>query len=183
MTDAAMLGPARYERRDNDSYDTPRWCTEALLQCWTPRGTVWEPACGAGAIVEVLRQHGHRVIASDIEPRCDANRADFLNHGSLGDGLFTIVTNPPYKTAERFVRCALEQTKRSSGAAAMLLRHEWDCAGGRSNLFKAPPFARKIVLTKRPRWIEGSTGAPRHNFAWFIWDWQHTGPAELRYAP
>jgi hypothetical protein len=36
----------------------------------------------------------------------------------------------------------------------MLGRHEYDCAAGRKDLFAGPPFARKIVLTKRPRWSE-----------------------------
>ena len=29
---------------------------------------------------------------------------------------------------------------------------------------------RFIVLTKRPRWIKESKGAPRHNYSWFVWD-------------
>jgi hypothetical protein len=56
----------------------------------------------------------------------------------------------------------------------MLLRHEYDCAKERVDLFNQPPFARQIVLTSRPRWIEGTSGAPRHNFSWFIFDHKWT---------
>jgi hypothetical protein len=41
----------------------------------------------------------------------------------------------------------------------------------------------KVVLTKRPNWSEIDITSPRHNFAWYIWNWQHTGAATLRYAP
>ena len=37
--------------------------------CETPEvlpRTIWEPACGHGATVRVLRDAGHRVIATDL---------------------------------------------------------------------------------------------------------------------
>lgn len=183
MTDPSMLGPTRYDRHEHDLYETPDWCTEALLDHWMPRGTVWEPACGDGAIVRVLVNRGRKVIASDIKPGISsASTTDFLTHNSPGDGLLSIVTNPPYRYAERFVRKALCLTERSGGDVCMLLRHEWDCAASRKDLFTEKPFAMKVVLTKRPRWIADSTGSPRHNFGWFVWSWTHNGPAELRYS-
>jgi hypothetical protein len=63
----------------------------------------------------------------------------------------------------------------------MFLRNEFDCGKTRRGLFngKNPkfPFAHKIVVTKRPRWIEGSKGSPRHSYAWFVWDFAHEGGA------
>jgi hypothetical protein len=41
----------------------------------------------------------------------------------------------------------------------------------------------KVTLTRRPRWFAEDIASPRHNFSWFIWDWNHTGDAVLRYAP
>ena len=56
---------------------------------------------------------------------------------------------------------------------AMLLRNEFDSAASRKELFTGNVyFDTKIILTKRPRWIEGSTGSPRHNYAWFVWDFE-----------
>jgi hypothetical protein len=54
---------------------------------------------------------------------------------------------------------------------ALLGRNEIDCAGPtRSQFFgSCPEFAAKIVLTWRPRWVAGSTGSPRHNYAWYVW--------------
>ena len=39
----------------------------------------------------------------------------------------------------------------------------------------------KIALRERPAWFD-LRQAPRHNFAWFIWDWQHAGPVAITYA-
>jgi hypothetical protein len=58
----------------------------------------------------------------------------------------------------------------------MLLRVDFDSAKSRRHLFAdCPAFAGKIVLTKRIRCIEGSTGSPSFNHAWFVWDRQHRG--------
>lgn len=104
-----------------------------------------------------------------------------------------IITNPPYDdkasgvTAEKAVRHALRLMEPEKGFVAMLLRHEWDTARGRADLFDHPAFMSKITLRFRPRWIEGSTGAPRHSYAWYCWDFVKSAGApnakpELRYA-
>jgi hypothetical protein len=184
VSDAAMLGSSGYARVANDAYFTPEWCTEALLRKVRLRGAVWEPACGDGAICRVLDRHGYRVVASDIaDYGYPSARADFLQHGRLGDAVYSIVTNPPYEHAEDFVRHALNQMESGTGPVAMLLRHEWDCAGSRRDLFERAPFARKITLTKRPRWSEENKASPRHNFAWFVWDFNHRLPPLLEWAP
>jgi hypothetical protein len=92
-----------------------------------------------------------------------------------------IVTNPPYSIADEFVRHALTLAQRGS-QVAMLLRNEWDCASGRNDLFRENPhFAMKIVLTRRPRWIAGSKGSPRHNYAWFVWEIGQTASPTVIY--
>src|SRR5262249_30882466 len=53
------------DRRD-DLYETPHVATRALLTVERLPHHVWEPAAGRGAIAEVLRAHGHQVIASDL---------------------------------------------------------------------------------------------------------------------
>lgn len=83
-----------------------------------------------------------------------------------------IITNPPYgKMAERAARHALKLMEPEKGLVAFLCRHEWDCAASRADLFDHPAFAMKVTMRHRPRWIEGSAGAPRFSYAWFIWDW------------
>lgn len=190
MLDSAMLGTPKYERREGDRYYTEPWVTRALLAKVRFRGLIWEPAAGRGDIADVLVDAGYKVMASDIEGDrlgCKgAAETDFLTCGSPGDGVFSLITNPPYDKAEEFLRKALDLTAHASGMVAMIFRHEYDCAGGRRDLFERESFSAKLVLTKRPRWLhEGEThvASPRHNFSWYIWDHHHSGPATMMWGP
>jgi len=175
--DVAM-GNLGYDRVEADFYPTPGWLTEAVVPFLRLHGVtidthVWEPACGDGAMSGVLARSFDKVTSTDLHNygAVDARAGvDFLKQDVHWKG--SIVTNPPYgDLAEAFIRHALKVTTKHRGVVAMLLRNEYDCAKGRSDLFRLHPFARKLVLTTRPRWIEDSTGAPRHNYSWFIWDW------------
>src|SRR5262249_60564735 len=55
-----------HAERGLDLYETPDVAVEALLRVEKIPQRIWEPAAGKGAIVRVLRGHGHAVIASDI---------------------------------------------------------------------------------------------------------------------
>jgi hypothetical protein len=55
-----------YVERGLDLYETPAPAPRALLEVESFDGTIWEPACGPGAIVRVLRAAGHHVIATDL---------------------------------------------------------------------------------------------------------------------
>lgn len=122
-------------------------------------------------------------FGSTIPDDTDLTMADIANlKGFMPDA---IITNPPYgKDAERAARHALALMEAQRGLVIFLCRHEWDAAKSRRDLFDHPAFASKITLRHRPRWIEGSEGAPRFPYAYFVWDW--TKPAaskpELIYA-
>jgi hypothetical protein len=112
--------------------------------------------------------------------------ADFLACRSLPPGVRSIVTNPPYALAEQFLRRALDLTRPAKGMVAMLFRNEYDSASGRRDLFERPPFAAKLVLTRRPRWVDAlqqNSASPRHDFAWYLWDHYHSGPATIGWLP
>jgi DNA polymerase I-like protein with 3'-5' exonuclease and polymerase domains len=191
QADPAMLGTSGYPRQELDFYPTEAWVTEALLSEVRFRGTVWEPAAGDGAVVRVLEAAGYQVIASDIVGSGWGCRAatelDFLAAQMLPADVLSIVTNPPYgergKWILPFIQRALSLTQPTGGMVAVLARNEYDSAKTRRALFSEPPFASKIVLTKRPRWFQRREGdvSPRHNYAWFVWDWQHAGPPHILY--
>jgi hypothetical protein len=182
---AATLGEAGYERRPLDAYFTPAWCTAALLDHVRFPLYVREPMCGDGAIVAVLRERGHLVGASDIRDYgCPgAVIQDVLTIGRDAK-LEAIVSNPPYEGGARFIGHCLWLVEPLRGKVAMLLRHEYDCAKERRALFADhPAFAHKLTLTKRPKWSADDKASPRFPFAWFVWDWAHTGAPTLGYAP
>jgi ParB-like nuclease domain len=55
-----------YAERGVDLYQTPAAAVRALLDVEKLPRRLWEPACGPGAIVRVLRAAGHEVLASDL---------------------------------------------------------------------------------------------------------------------
>lgn len=194
--DAAMLGGSGYERIEADFYPTPQENVDCALTHVIPQGKIWEPACGRGDIALRLMHFGYDTWSSDLHDQGFGTPGmDFFAQTTLpkcgGEPIRSIWTNPPYATtpdypkgmAEAFVRHALDLTEPVKGQVVMFLRNEFDCGKGRMDLFNLPPFHKKIVVTKRPRWIEGSTGSPRHTYAWFIWDWRHIkGAASIVYS-
>lgn len=183
------MSSLNYERIEADFYQTPSWCTEVLLKHFKPTmQAVWEPACGNGAISKVLLKHRLLVASSDLNDQGYGEPGvNFLtDHYPFKHTDKVIITNPPYKLAEEFVRYATKHFP----VTAMLLRNEWDCAKTRIDLFKLPKdplerpvgFYKKIVLTTRPHWIPGSTGSPRHNYAWYVWIRGYEGAPTIEYG-
>ena len=160
-------------RHKDDYYPTPPEAVEALLAVEQFNARVWEPACGAGHISRVLQQHKHRVISTDL------NNFGFGETGI--DFLFesdkraeTIITNPPYKLANQFVRHAINIGIKKH---AWLLRLAFLEGQARYDmLYKANPPASVHVFTKRltiwrgdeDRAWYGTTG--KTPYAWFVWD-------------
>lgn len=184
---SAMHGESGYKRIPRDFYPTPHWCTEILLENVHFSGNVWEPACGKGDISDVVRSYNLGVTSSDIHNYgydWQSYQWDFLKTTCLPMDCNNIITNPPYKFSDDFVKHALKllMDKRQGkplGKVAMLLRNEFSSAAKRDELFSDNPhFSLKIELTKRPQWFpkrSGKNNAPRHNYAWYVWDMQHTG--------
>jgi len=193
---SASHGEAGYKRRPHDAYFTEQWVTRALLAAYdfhlpivgACHDTIWEPACGDGRMASVIAEAGYRVVASDIADwGYGATGWDFLAAPPLGlpvPDCAAIITNPPFATATRhFIQRALDLTKLRGGKVAMLQRHEFDAPATNHPLFQAP-FAAKLVLPRRPRWSdEPETASPRFPYAWYLWDWRHSGPPILRYLP
>jgi hypothetical protein len=185
-TNDPAMGNLGYARAQLDHYPTPPDVTQALLpflQLHRGARHIWEPACGNGAMAKVLGANGYAVRATDIRhygyAEQETEPLDFLKSATAAE---MIVTNPPYELAEEFIRQAITLTQDRIGVAALLLRHEYDCASGRNDLFSQMPFARKITLLWRPRWIPDTTTSPRFPYAWFLWDHMWTGGPKLSYA-
>ena len=173
--------------RGNDLYQTPPEAVRALLKAEVLPTRVWEPACGPGSIVRVLREAGHGVLATDLvdykSPDQDAAGIDFLIPGiadSFSNYGQAIVTNPPFKNAHEFVERALAL----SPYVAMLLRLAFLESEKRRSILEGGKLARVYVFRNRLPMMhrEGWTGPKASSatpFAWFIWDRFHSGPTEL----
>jgi hypothetical protein len=121
------------------------------------------------------------VIASDLidySGLCFAR--DFLGEIGMPAGMEAIVTNPPFKLAERFVEHALQLCP----LVVMLLRlafleSERRCGilEGRG-LARVHVFRRRLPMMHRAGW-EGRKANSGMAFAWFIWDRAHRGSAVI----
>jgi hypothetical protein len=181
---AAQRAPLA-ERKD-DLYETPECAVRALLAVEKIPGPIWEPACGPGAIVRVLRAASHEVYATDLidydSPDQDASGMDFLmEYGSTPYPIGSILTNPPFKLADQFVRHALLLCPR----VYMLLRLAFLESERRSAILESGFLRRVYVFRKRlPMMHRAGWNGPRASsalaFAWFVWDRAYSGPAELR---
>lgn len=170
------------DREKDDFYPTPEPATRALLRAekFTPQ--IWEPACGDGAITRVLETAGYEVVSTDLMDRdFGTSRIDFLMERRLLAP--SIVTNPPFKLAEQFVRHALDL---GAEKVAMMLRLAWLEGSQRKVLFESTPLARVHVASRRLNMSRGGTdngagGGSMIAFAWFVWDRSHVGAPTLRW--
>src|SRR5262249_6821561 len=114
LDNACQTGRHPHRDRGHDAYSTPPIAVDALLRVETLPHYIWEPAAGHGPIVTVLREAGHRVIASDIlhyDFELDFE-SDFLEVTKAPAGVEAIVSNPPFMLATEFVEHALKLCPR-----------------------------------------------------------------------
>ena len=167
----------------------PGAATLALLRVEPLPGTIWEPACGPGAIVRVLRDAGRRLIATDlIDYRSPDPGRDFLLERRAPHGVEMIVTNPPFKLAAQFAAHALSLCPR----VAMLLCLSFLESGnekttaGRARLIaldgghlaRVFVFIDRLPMMHRDGWTGNRVPNPT-GFAWYVWERGHTGKPEI----
>lgn len=175
---------APLSQRGCDLYETPPEALQALLRVEPVPLTVWECACGPGAIVRTLRDSGRAVVATDLNDwGCPDSQSgvDFLMEREAPAGIGAILTNPPYSLAGQFVRKAREL----SPITIMLLRLAFLESTGRSDILDAGDLARVYVFRNRlPMMHRHNWAGPKASsalpFAWFVWDRNHNGPTTLQ---
>ena len=161
-------------RPEHDFYRTPPEATEALLAVEDFEGVVWEPAAGDGAICHVLAARGHQIIATDLIDRGYGEAPhDFLTSHYRADN---IITNPPFKLAESFVRLSLERT---TGKVAMLCKLQFLEGAKRKLMFETTPlkkvwvFSKRITMARNGEYEKYSSSMIC--FAWYVWDHKYQG--------
>jgi len=121
LMDAHRLSPAA----DNDFYPTPPWAARAACEHilrFDPaaaRALWWEPACGAGHFVHGARDYAGEIFASDAYRYGDHALYDFVSDAPPPVRPAWIMTNPPFKHLEAFVRLGWA---RASRGVALLVR-------------------------------------------------------------
>ncbi len=124
-------------REDLDFYQTPSYATKTLIENFDLKSdTVWEPMAGNGAISKEIAKRGYlHVYSSDIVQRdFPLNKVQDYFSKNWRDNLwydmiayeknqFAIVTNPPYKIANEFLKFTLEEVCPSTCCVFLPVRY------------------------------------------------------------
>lgn len=182
---AVMAARQATETGDLDYFPTPPWAaragSEIILALDPGRWTAWEPACGEGHLVHGLNDYFAHVAATDVYDYGFGEVLDFLDPdgwipATPGDAQIPdwIITNPPFKDGEAFVRRAYRIARRG---VAMLLRLQFIEGNRRHALFTADcpltvlaPFSERVPMVKG-RWDPEASSATA--YAWFIFKRGH----------
>lgn len=163
-----------------DFFPTPRWATFALIDNENFSGDIWECACGDGSMSKVLEETGQKVFSSDLYERGYGKTGiDFLNTRRKASN---IITNPPYNSAEGFVKQGIELAGKKF---ALLLRLAFLEGANRANtIFSKVPPSRVWVFSERitfyPAGVERKSSGTTA-YAWFVWDKDALGQTELKW--
>lgn len=139
--------------------------------------SVWEPAAGRSAIVNVLRGRGHQIVASDIFDYGNLDFvADFMTVTQPPAGCGCILTNPPFQIVNKFIAHALDLSPRvimlarlallESVARTEILEYR--------NLARVHVFRNRLPMMHRDGW-DGPRASSAVAYAWFVWDRDHRG--------
>ena len=175
----------KFQREPFDYYATPPEAIKALLAVESFDGSIWEPACGEGAISTVLEAEGYHVISTDLIDRSFGQGGiNFLNE--TVPRAKHIITNPPYGygLADRFIQKALQFTQKTGGTVAMLCDLSSLCHPDRHDLFiKTPPS--DIYALDRIQCLPG--GRPpqfktcKQRYCWMVWKPNHSGETKFHW--
>lgn len=173
--------------RTLDFYPTPPWAARAgaelVLRLDPSAWSVWEPACGGGHMAEPLGEY-FQVTASDVHSHGYGAVQDFLDPAAPTPACDWIITNPPFKTADQFVRLGLQRARRG---VALLLRlaflegqERHALLFGDTPLSAVATFAERVPM-RLGRWDLSVSSATA--YAWFVWQKGQAGPAILHAIP
>jgi hypothetical protein len=181
----------RSEANDSlDDFPTPPWATRALLKhavpsrMLQPNQTCLEPATGRGHMSKVLWESFSDVHSSDIADYGYGPRTDFLS-GVYPDQSFDwVITNPPFRLAEEFVRVGLKVARIG---VAMLVRTVFIESVGRfERLYKPHPPLRMAQFTERVPMVKGrldKKASTATGYCWVIWEKDYSGDTQLVWIP
>jgi hypothetical protein len=170
------------DRQADDYYATDPIAGEWLLKIESLSNNIWECACGEGHLAKVFVKAGKNVRSTDLVDRhFGQGGVDFLQTSEPWNG--DIVTNPPYKYAEQFIKHGLELIP-DGYKVCMLLKLQFLEGNNRRKMFdEIPP---KTVWVSTSRIKHGMNGDfSRANsmmaIAWYVWEKGYTGDTTLKW--
>ena len=173
------------DREENDFYATEPAAADLLEKAEKLSLNIWECACGKGHLSRRLSDLGHKVIASDLIDRGHGIVFDFRSFADFNTirgvplSEFDIVTNPPYKETESFVRRGFGRLGNGR-KLCLFLKLTFLESVARDKLFEQYPVSRIHVCRKRIKCAKNGDFSKVSSsptcYAWFVWEKGYTGP-------
>lgn len=171
------------ERSKLDYYGTDPRSTKALLAVEQFNHEIWEPCAGHHMMVNVLKDAGYHVLASDIAEYDGVQhmKLNFLDTDCSWEG--DIITNPPYGLSTEFAVKALQVVKPGAKVAMFLRTLFLEGTKRYEKLFKENPpktvyvFTNRQVSDKNDDFNKGSAVS----YSWFVWEKGYTGPTQIQW--
>lgn len=181
----------RVEASDSlDDFPTPPWATRALMtHIINDRGpfagqSCFEPACGAGHMAIPLKEFFGEVRASDVHPHGYGAVADFLSSPFEAESVDWIITNPPFRLAEDFVKRSVFLARR--GVAILARTVFIESVGRYREIFENNPPTRFAQFTERVPMIKGRLdrkASTATGYAWIVWEKDRRSVPRLMWVP
>ena len=169
----------RKDSEINDFYATDPRAAQDLLDVEEFSDTVWECAVGKGHIANVLKDNGYKVIATDLIDRGypDTEEKNFFDYKENDKD---IITNPPFKLAQKFLEHAQEISSNGT-RIAFFLKLTWLEGKARGKMFKKYPPKYIYVFSSRRGCARGGDfdkySSSAVAYCWYIWEvGEHTEP-------
>ena len=190
----SMIGASNHSQEDReelDYYATDPLAAEILLQYEPDLNNIWENAVGGKHLANVFEKYNKLGRMSDIVNRTDDKRIELIDFLQYKDTLFSfckkwdgdIVTNPPYKYAEEFVRNSIDVVTNNH-KVCMFLKLTFLEGKKRKQLFKQ--FPPKVIYVMSSRVECGKNGqfngVSAVCYAWFVWQKGYQGDTIIKWV-
>ena len=184
------------ERQEHDYYATKPRAVELLLELEDIRPLVLEPCVGGGHIAEVLVNAGHRIIGTDLIDRGygtggvdifdyhNENGVLYYKDRVITDEDFDIVTNPPYKHANKMTEHMLNLLNDGC-KLIQFLKLTFLESKARKELYKKYPLKTLHVSGSRLSAAKnGDFEKYKSNaiaYGWFVWEKGYQGDPVIKW--
>jgi hypothetical protein len=157
------------EREVNAMLDLVKQETERI------ESTFLEPACGDGAISEVLKSKGHNVYSTDLIDRNygDAHFDFMLSHRKTDN----IITNPPFNIGTKFTIHSLGLASRKVAIFNKLSFLEGK--ERKNKIYSLNKLKTVYIFSQRVTFNQNTGGMLA--FAWFVFDKNHNDDATIKF--
>lgn len=184
MESIKTLGASNHckaERQVDDYYATDPMAMELILEEEFDLENVLEPCCGEGHLSKVMLEDGIQVTSSDLIDRGFGAVKSVYDYNSW-DG--DIITNPPYKEAQRIIEHCLNIIPNNK-RVLMFLKLQFMESKQRKQLFLNSPLKTVYVSSSRIKCgINGDFGAIKSSavaYAWYVWEKGYSGDPKIKW--